>query len=157
MKTTTCLVDRCERIYIFYFYPSGEREETSSFPCLPSPIPTSSFFISLSNNGRRILQTGGGGAAAHQAHILRQRQAHAIRRHSRSTTLTFPATSPTCMESAILRRLFLPLQMIGNVHLQAHCYVNAAAFVNVSGSWRLHCVCGSRTPRRPARAPSGAS
>ncbi|KAG4949468.1 hypothetical protein JHK85_043337 [Glycine max] len=41
--------------------------------------------------------------------------------------------------------------------IRAHCYVNAAAFVNVSGSWRLHCVCGSRTPRRPARAPSAMS
>ncbi|KAG4990764.1 hypothetical protein JHK87_024221 [Glycine soja] len=39
----------------------------------------------------------------------------------------------------------IPLHMIGNVHLQAHCYVNAVAFVTVSGSWRLHCVSGSRT------------
>ncbi|TKY72884.1 Inter-alpha-trypsin inhibitor heavy chain H1 [Spatholobus suberectus] len=38
----------------------------------------------------------------------------------------------------------IPLHMTG-VQVEAHCYLNAAAFVTVSASWRLHCVSGSRT------------
>lgn len=39
----------------------------------------------------------------------------------------------------------IPLHMITAVELRADCYLNSAAFVEVSGTWRLHCVSGSRS------------
>ncbi|KAK7354585.1 hypothetical protein VNO80_20050 [Phaseolus coccineus] len=38
----------------------------------------------------------------------------------------------------------IPLHMTA-VHLQAHCHLDAAAFVTLSATWRLHCVSGSRS------------
>ncbi|KAK7411845.1 hypothetical protein VNO78_03288 [Psophocarpus tetragonolobus] len=39
----------------------------------------------------------------------------------------------------------IPLQMISNFHLLANCHLNAAAFLTLSASWRLHCISGSRS------------